>query len=306
MVLLTNREVMEKARAGGYAVGAFNVNNMEIVQGVVEAAKEAKSPVIIAATPGAIKYAGLNYIVNLVKTASELTPVPMTLHLDHGTDFDIAAKCIGAGFTSVMIDGSLLKFEENIAMTKKVVDIAHPKGVSVEAELGRLAGVEEYTVDEREAILTDPNVAEEFVDRTGVDALAVAIGTSHGAYKFKGEPKLDFERLKEIKERVDVLLVLHGASGVPEWAIEKARKYGAELPEPKGIPDESIRQAISLGIAKINIDTDVRLTLMASIREVLATQPKEFDPRKILGPAREAIKNVVKTKMELFGSAGKA
>jgi fructose-bisphosphate aldolase class II len=306
MDLLTNKEVMEKARAGGYAVGAFNVNNMEIVQGIVEAAKEAKSPVIIAATPGAIKYAGLNYIVNLVKTASETSLVPMTLHLDHGTDFDIAWKCIGAGFTSVMIDGSLLKFEENIAVTKKVVDIAHPKGVSVEAELGRLAGVEEYTVDEREAILTDPNVAKEFVDRTGVDALAVAIGTSHGAYKFKGEPQLDFERLKEIKERVDVLLVLHGASGVPEWTIEKARKYGAELPGAKGIPDESIRQAVSMGIAKINIDTDLRLALMSAIREVLATQPKEFDPRKILGPGREAIKKVVKAKMELFGSAGKA
>jgi fructose-bisphosphate aldolase class II len=306
MVLLTNKEVMEKARAGGYAVGAFNVNNMEIVQGVVEAASEEKSPLIIAVSPGAIKYAGINYIVNMIKTASELTSVPMTLHLDHGTDFEIAAKCIGAGFTSVMIDGSLLKFEDNIALTKKVVDIAHSKGVSVEAELGRLAGVEEYTVDEREAILTDPNAAEEFVDRTGVDALAVAIGTSHGAYKFKGEPKLDFERLEKIKEKIDVLLVLHGASGVPEWAIEKARKYGAELPGAKGIPDESIRRAISLGIAKINIDTDLRLALMASIREVLATQPKEFDPRKILGPAREAIKNVVKAKMELFGSAGKA
>jgi len=304
--LLTNKEVMEKARAGGYAVGAFNVNDMEILQGVVEAAKEEKSPVIIAVSPGAIKYAGINYIVNLIKTASELTPLPMTLHLDHGTDFETAAKCIGAGFTSVMIDGSLLKFEENIALTKKVIDIAHPRGVSVEAELGRLAGVEEYTVDEREAILTDPDSAKEFVDRTGVDALAVAIGTSHGAYKFKGEPKLDFERLKEIKEKVDVLLVLHGASGVPEWAIEKAKKYGAELAGAKGIPDESIRRAISLGIAKINIDTDLRLALMASIREVLATQPKEFDPRKILGPAREAIRNVVKAKMELFGSAGKA
>ena len=304
--MLTNKEVMEKARAGGYAVGAFNVNDMEILQGVVEAAKEEKSPVIIAVSPGAIKYAGINYIVNLIKTASELTPLPMTLHLDHGTDFETAAKCIGAGFTSVMIDGSLLKFEENIALTKKVIDIAHPRGVSVEAELGRLAGMEEYTVDEREAILTDPDSAKEFVDRTGVDALAVAIGTSHGAYKFKGEPKLDFERLKEIKEKVDVLLVLHGASGVPEWAIEKAKKYGAELAGAKGIPDESIRRAISLGIAKINIDTDLRLALMASIREVLATQPKEFDPRKILGPAREAIRNVVKAKMELFGSAGKA
>lgn len=306
MALLTNKEVLETARTGGYAVGAFNINNMEILQAVVEAAKEEKSPVIIAATSGAIKYAGLNYIATMVKTASELTPVPMTLHLDHGTDFDTAAKCIGAGFTSVMIDGSPLDFEGNIALTKKVVEIAHPKEVSVEAELGRLAGVEEVAVKEREAILTDPNAAKEFVDRTGIDVLAVAIGTSHGAYKFKGEPKLDFERLKEIREKVDVLLVLHGASGVSEEMVEKARKYGAELAGAKGIPDESIRQAISLGIAKINIDTDLRLALMTSVREALATQPKEFDPRKILGPAREAIKEVVRAKMRLFGSAGKA
>jgi fructose-bisphosphate aldolase class II len=306
MPLLTNKEVLEAARAGGYAVGAFNINNMEILQAVVEAAKEEKSPVIIAATPGAIKYAGLDYIVAMVETASELTPVPMTLHLDHGTDVDIVARCIEAGFTSVMIDGSSLNFEENIALTKKVVEIAHPKGVSVEAELGRLAGVEEVAVEEREVILTDPDAAKEFVDRTGVDALAVAIGTSHGAYKFKGEPKLDFERLREIREKVDVLLVLHGASGVPEEIVEKARKYGAELVGAKGIPDDSIRRAISLGISKINIDTDIRLALMTSVREVLATQPKEFDPRKILGPAREAIKEVVRAKMRLFGSAGKA
>jgi fructose-bisphosphate aldolase class II len=306
MALLTNKEVLEKARAGRYAVGAFNVSNMEILQGVVEAAKEERSPVIIAATPGAIKYAGLNYIVAMAKTASELTQIPMTLHLDHGTDFDTVAKCIEAGFTSVMIDGSSLNFEENIALTKKVVEIAHPKGVSVEAELGRLAGVEEVAVKEREAILTDPNAAKEFVDRTGVDALAVAIGTSHGAYKFKGEPKLDFERLEEIMEKVDALLVLHGASGVSQNTIEKARKYGAELPGAKGVPDEDIRQAISLGITKINIDTDLRLALMATMREVLATNPKEFDPRKILGPAREAIKEVVRAKMRLFGSAGKA
>jgi fructose-bisphosphate aldolase class II len=306
MPLLTNKEVLEAARAGGYAVGAFNINNMEILQAVVEAAKEEKSPVIIAATPGAIKYAGLDYIVAMVETASELTPVPMTLHLDHGTDVDIVARCIEAGFTSVMIDGSSLNFEENIALTKKVVEIAHPKGVSVEAELGRLAGVEEVAVEEREVILTDPDAAKEFVDRTGVDALAVAIGTSHGAYKFKGEPKLDFERLREIREKVDVLLVLHGASGVPEEIVEKARKYGAELVGAKGIPDDSIRRAISLGICKINIDTDIRLALMTSVREVLATQPKEFDPRKILGPAREAIKEVVRAKMRLFGSAGKA
>jgi fructose-bisphosphate aldolase class II len=230
----------------------------------------------------------------------------MSLHLDHGEDFEIVSKCIEAGFTSVMIDGSFLKFEDNIAIAKRVVDFAHSKGVSVEAELGRLAGVEEKTVEEKEAVLTDPDVARDFVKRTGVDALAVAIGTSHGAYKFKGEPKLDFERLKSINEKVDVPLVLHGASSVPPWIIEKAQKYGAELAGARGIPEEHIRKAISLGITKINIDTDLRLAFTATVREVLANSPKEFDPRKILGPAKEAMKEVVRGKMRLFGSSGKA
>jgi len=205
-----------------------------------------------------------------------------------------------------MIDGSHLKFEENVALTKRVVDLARPKGVSVEAELGRLAGVEESTVEEKEAVLTDPNAAKEFVERTGVDALAVAIGTSHGAYKFKGEPKLDFERLRLIHEKVNIPLVLHGASSVPAWIIEKAVKYGAELSGAKGIPEEHIRKAISLGIAKINIDTDLRLAFTATVREFLANSPKEFDPRKILGSAKEAMKEVVKGKMRLFGGSGKA
>jgi fructose-bisphosphate aldolase class II len=230
----------------------------------------------------------------------------MSLHLDHGEDVETVKKCLEAGFTSVMIDGSHLPFEENISLTKHVVDLAHQKGVSVEGELGRLAGIEEKTVAEREAVLTDPIEAEEFVRRTGVDALAVSIGTSHGAYKFKGEPKLDFERLKQIRERVDVPLVLHGASSVPQWIIEKATKYGAELAGAKGIPEDHIRKAIALGITKINIDTDLRLAFTATIREVLATSPKEFDPRKILGPAKEAMKEVVKAKMRLFGSSGKA
>ncbi|MCL6559778.1 MAG: ketose-bisphosphate aldolase, partial [Firmicutes bacterium] len=211
-----------------------------------------------------------------------------------------------AGFTSVMIDGSFLKFEENVALTKRVVDLAHPKGVSVEAELGRLAGVEEKTVEEKEAVLTDPDAACEFVKLTNVDALAVAIGTSHGAYKFKAEPRLDFERLKLIKEKLDIPLVLHGASSVPSWIIEKAVKYGAELGGAKGIPEEHIKKAISLGIAKINIDTDLRLAFTATVREVLSNSPKEFDPRKILGPAKEAMKEVVKGKMRLFGCSGKA
>jgi fructose-bisphosphate aldolase class II len=305
-MLVTNRDLMVPARRNAYAVGAFNVNNLEAVLAVAEAAAEEKSPAIVAVTPSAIKYAGLPYISRIVRTAAETTPVPMSLHLDHGEDFDVTSKCIGAGFTSVMIDSSHFKFEENITLTKRVVDIAHPKGVSVEAELGRLAGVEESTVEEKDAILTDPSVAKEFVERTGVDALAVAIGTSHGAYKFKAEPKLDFERLKLISEKVSLPLVLHGASSVPAWIIEKAAKYGAQLEGAKGIPEEHIQKAISLGIAKINIDTDLRLAFTATVREVLARSPKEFDPRKILGPAKEAMKQVIKGKMRLFGSSGKA
>ena len=297
---------MVPATGGKYAVGAFNVNNLEVVLAVAEAAAEERSPAIVAVTPSAIKYGGLAYLSKIVRTAAESSTVPLSLHLDHGEDFETASKCVGAGFTSVMIDGSHLSFEENIVVTKKVVDAAHPKGVSVEAELGRLAGVEEKTVEEKEAILTDPNVAKEFVDRTGVDALAVAVGTSHGAYKFKAEPKLDFERLKLIRTKVTVPLVLHGASSVPSWIIEKATKYGAQLGGAKGIPEDNIKKAISLGIAKINIDTDLRLAFTAAVREVLANSPKEFDPRKILGPAKEAMKEVVKSKMRLFGSSGKA
>jgi len=305
-MLVTNKDLLYPARQKTYAVGAFNINNLESLLAVVEAAVEEKSPVIVAVTPSAIKYAGLAYLAKIAKTAAEIAQVPMSLHLDHGENFETASKCIEAGFTSVMIDGSFLKFEENAALTKQVVDFAHPKGVTVEAELGRLAGVEESTVEEKEAVLTDPNAAKEFVERTGVDALAVAIGTSHGAYKFKAEPKLDFERLKFIKEKVDIPLVLHGASSVPQWIIEKAVKYGAELAGARGIPEEHIKKAISLGIAKINIDTDLRLAFTATIREFLANSPKEFDPRKILGPAKEAMKEVVKGKMRLFGSSGKA
>jgi len=304
-MLVTNKDLMIPARRSGYGVGAFNVNNLEAVLSVVEAAVEEKSPAIVAVTPSAIKYAGLPYISKIVRTAAELAPVPLSLHLDHGEDFETASKCVGAGFTSVMIDGSHLKFEDNIVLTKRVVDVAHPKGVSVEAELGRLAGVEESTVEEKDAILTDPAVAKDFVERTGVDTLAVAIGTSHGAYKFKAEPKLDFERLKLISKNVSLPLVLHGASSVPAWIIEKAAKYGAELGGAKGIPEENIQKAISLGIAKINIDTDLRLAWTAAVREVLANSPKEFDPRKILGPAKEAMKQVVKGKMKLFGSTEK-
>jgi len=303
-MLVTNKEILSTAQGEGYAVGAFNINNLETLLAVVEASVEERSPVIVAVTPSAIKYAGLKYLVRMVKAATESASVPMSLHLDHGTDVETASKCVDAGFTSVMIDGSHLNFEENISLTKRVVDLAHSRSVSVEAELGRLAGVEESTVEEKEAILTDPDAAKEFVERTTTDALAVAIGTSHGAYKFKAEPKLDFERLKAIRQKVKVPLVLHGASSVPPWIIRKATKYGAELAGAKGIPDNHIKKAISLGITKINIDTDLRLAFTATIREVLANSPKEFDPRKILGPAKEAMKEVVKSKMHLFGSSG--
>lgn len=305
-MLVTNRKIMSAAAAGGYAVGAFNINNLEILQAVTEAAVEEKSPVIVAVTPSAVKYGGLEYLVALVKVGAETISQPMSLHLDHGADVETVEKCVNAGFTSVMIDASRLDFEKNVATTKKVVDLASPKGVSVEAELGKLAGVEESTVEEKDAVLTDPDAAKEFVERTGVDALAVAIGTSHGAYKFKGEAKLDFERLKAIRGKVDMLLVLHGASSVPRWIIEKAQRYGAELAGAKGIPEDHIKRAIALGISKINIDTDLRLAFTGGVREVLATSPKEYDPRKILGPAKEAMKKVVKQKMQLFGSSGKA
>jgi fructose-bisphosphate aldolase class II len=305
-MLATNKDLLLPARKNAYAVGAFNINNLEGLLAIAEAATEERSPAIIAVTPSAIKYAGLAYLAKIARTAAESAPVPMSLHLDHGENYETASKCIEAGFTSVMIDGSFLKFEENVALTKRVVDLAHPKGVSVEAELGKLAGVEESTVEEKDAILTDPNAAKDFVERTRVDALAVAIGTSHGAYKFKAEPKLDFERLKLIQKNVNVPLVLHGASSVPQWIIEKACKYGAELAGAKGIPEEHIKKAISLGIAKINIDTDLRLAFTATVREVLASSPKEFDPRKILGPAKEAMREVVKGKMRLFGSSGRA
>ena len=305
-LLVTNKDLMVPARKKGYAVPALNVQNLESLTAVAEAAAEEKSPVILAITPSVIKYAGMPYIVGMAKTAAQLSAVPISIHLDHGEDYETAAKCIEAGFSSVMIDGSFLKYEENIAVTKKVVAIAHPKGVSVEAELGKLAGIEERSVEEKDAILTDPETAKEFVEKTGVDTLAVAIGTSHGAYKFKSESKLDIERLKTISQKVTIPLVLHGASSVPQWLIEKATKYGATLGNAKGIPEAEIRKAISLGIAKVNVDTDLRLAFTASVREALANSPKEFDPRKILGPAKDTMKQVAKSKMQLFGSSGKA
>jgi fructose-bisphosphate aldolase class II len=307
MALSTNKKLLNLAKKGGYAVGAFNINNLEILQAIVSAGEAERSPAIIAVSEGAIQYAGLPFIVSMARIASEWASIPLSLHLDHGKDLEVIRSCVENGFTSVMIDGSHLPFQENIDITKKVVEMASPRGVSVEGELGRLKGIEEkVSVSDQEAFLTDPQAAEEFVKKTGVDSLAVAIGTSHGAYKFKGESKLDFERLAEIGRRVDIPLVLHGASGVPKPILEKAERFGAKLPGAKGIPDEAIQRAISLGICKINIDTDLRLSFVGAIREVLTTKPEEFDPRKIIGPGREAIKQTVQSKMRLFGSSGKA
>ncbi len=284
MPLVSGKEILQAAQKGGYAVGAFNVNNMEIIQAIVEAAEEVKSPVLLQASQGAIKYAGLPYIVALVKTAAERASVPVALNLDHGTSFDQAMKCIRGGFTAVMIDGSHYPFDENVAIVKKVVEVAHAVGVSVEGELGRIGGTEDdISVDAKDAYMTTPEEAKKFADETGVDALAVAIGTAHGLYH--GEPKLDFERLAAIRELVDCALVLHGASGVP---------------------DEAIKKAVKIGVQKINIDTEIRLAFTQGVRKVITEQPKEFDPRKLLGPSKEAMKEVVKTKMRLFGSTGKA
>jgi fructose-bisphosphate aldolase class II len=307
MPLTTNKELLTLARRGGYAVGAFNINNLEILQAIVSAGEAERSPAIIAVSEGAIQYAGMPYLISMVRTAAAQTSTPISLHLDHGKDLEVIRSCINNGFTSVMIDGSEFAFEKNIEVTKKVIEMAKRKGVSVEAELGRLKGIEEkISVSEKEAFLTDPQAAEDFFQRTGVDALAIAIGTSHGAYKFKGEAKLDFERLKEIARKISIPLVLHGASGVPSAVLERAERFGAKLPGAKGIPDEAIQKAIGLGISKINIDTDLRLSFVGALREILATKPDEFDPRKILGPGRDAIKQTVQSKMRLFGSSGKA
>jgi fructose-bisphosphate aldolase class II len=307
MALITGKELLQKAKREKYAVGAFNINNMEILQAIMSAAQEEESPAIIAVSEGAIKYAGLTYLISMVGVAAGEVDVPLTLHLDHGRDLEVIRSCIESGFTSVMIDGSHLDFEENISITKKVGEMAHTKGVSVEGELGRLQGIEDgIDGGQRETFLTDPGAAREFVERTQVDSLAVAIGTSHGAYKFKGEVQLDFQRLHEIVDVSDVPLVLHGASGVPPAILEKSEKYGARIRGAQGVPDDSIREAIKIGISKINIDTDLRLSFVAGIREALTLQPQEFDPRRILGPARKAVEEIVRHKMKLFGSSGRA
>ncbi len=307
MPLMSLIDMYKPANEKYYAIGQFNVNNMEFVQSVMEAAEEMKSPAILAASTSALKYGGFDYLVDLVKIGAKLVSVPITLHLDHGATVEDAEKCINAGFTSVMIDASKQPYEENIRITQEVCKMAHPKHIAVEAELGMLGGIEDdVKVDEKDARLTDPDQAVDFVKRTKCDALAVAVGTSHGAYKFKGEAKLAFDRIDIIKKKTGIPLVLHGASGVPPELVEKATKYGAELPGAKGVPDEAYREAVKLGINKINIDTDLRLGWLGTVREQLALNPKVFDPRKILGPARDTVREIVKHKMQVIGSAGKA
>ena len=299
MALVTTKDMFAKALTQDYAVGAFNVNNMEIIQGIVEAAKEEKAPLILQVSAGARKYAKPVYLVKLVEAAIEDTGLDIALHLDHGEDFDICKKCVDDGFTSVMIDGSKHPFEENIRLTKEVVEYAHSKGVSVEAELGKLAGIEDnIKVDARNATFTVPEEAAEFVEKTGVDSLAVAIGTSHGAYKFKGTPFLDFERLEEIHKLIpDTPLVLHGASTVLPEFVEKCNEYGGNIPGAQGVPEDMIRTATKHGVCKVNIDTDLRLAMTAEIRKHFAEHPEDFDPRKYLGPARDAIKGMVQHKI---------
>ncbi|SHJ01223.1 class II fructose-1,6-bisphosphate aldolase [Lutispora thermophila] len=309
MPLVTSKEMFRKAYEGQYAVGAFNVNNMEIIQGIVDAAKEEQAPLILQVSAGARKYAKHIYLMKLVEAAVEDSGLSICLHLDHGEDFEICKACIDGGFTSVMIDGSKYPFEENIALTKKVVEYAHDKGVVVEAELGRLAGIEDaVNVSDRDATFTDPDQAVEFVERTGVDSLAIAIGTSHGAYKFKGEPKLDFERLEKISDMLPGFpLVLHGASTVLPEFVEQCNTYGGNVKGAQGVPEEMLLKAGKYGVCKINIDTDLRLAMTASIRKYLYENPSEFDLRKYLSPAREAIKNMVKHKMRnVLNCSGKA
>ena len=309
MSLVTTKEMFEKSMKEGFAIGAFNVNNMEIIQAIVDAASEAKSPVILQASSSAIKYAGIDYLMKMVEAATIVHPeLPIAIHLDHGPDFETCKMCIDAGFTSVMIDGSKYDFEENVKVTKEVVDYAHSKGVVVEAELGKLAGIEdEVNVDSKDAMYTDPEQAEEFVKRTGCDSLAIAIGTSHGAYKFKGEAKLRFDILKEIRKRIpNTPIVLHGASSVIPKLVEMCNEYGGDIPGAKGVPDEMLMEAGKLGVSKINVDTDLRLAMTAGIRKVFVEEPNAFDPRKYLTPARELIKETVKHKMvNVFGSSDK-
>jgi fructose-bisphosphate aldolase class II len=307
-MLIDTKKMFEDAYKGGYAIGAFNVNNMEIIQGIIGGCAEKKSPVIIQVSAGARKYANPIYLRKLIEAANEEHPeIPIAMHLDHGADADICRQCVDSGFTSVMIDGSHHGFEENIKLTKEVVDYAHSKGVVVEAELGKLEGVEDdVKVASGEGSYTDPDQAVEFVERTGVDSLAIAIGTSHGAFKFKGDPKLDFKRLAVITKKLEGFpLVLHGASTVIPEFVEKCNKYGGNIPGAKGVPEEMISQAAKTGVCKVNIDTDLRLAMTAMIRKEFVDNPANFDPRKYLGPARDAIKEMVMHKLDILGNVNR-
>ncbi len=309
MPLVTTKEMFEKSMKEHFAIGAFNINNMEFIQAITEAANEAKSPVILQVSSSAIKYAKINYLMKMVEAATQSTDIPIALHLDHGPDFETCKMCIDAGFTSVMFDGSKYDFEENVRLTKEVVDYAHAKGVVVEAELGKLAGVEDdVNVAEDDARYTDPLQAKEFVERTGCDSLAIAIGTSHGAYKFKGDAKLRFDILAKVKEQLpNTPIVLHGASSVIPALVEMCNQNGGNIPGAKGCPDEMLKQAGENGVSKINVDTDLRLAMTAQIRRVFNEDPSVFDPRKYLGAARDEIKATVAHKIQdVFCSANKA
>lgn len=309
MPLVTSTEMFKKAYDGGYAIGAFNVNNMEIIQGITEAAKEVNAPLILQVSAGARKYANHTYLVKLVEAAIQETGLPICLHLDHGDTFELCKSCVDGGFSSVMIDGSHFPFEENIKLTKQVVEYAHAKGVVVEAELGKLAGIEDaVNVSEKDSAFTDPNEVEEFVSKTGVDSLAIAIGTSHGAYKFKGEARLRFDILEEVQKRLPGFpIVLHGASSVLPQYVDMINQYGGNMPGAKGVPEEMLRKAASMSVCKINIDSDLRLGMTATIRKYFAENPSHFDPRQYLGPARAAIKEIVKNKIvNVLGCDGKA
>lgn len=311
MPLVTTKKMFEDAYKGGYAIGAFNVNNMEIIQGIVEAGKKLNAPLILQVSKGARAYANHIYLVKLVEAAVEESGLPIALHLDHGPDFETCKACIDGGFTSVMIDGSSLPYEENVALTKKVVDYAHAHGVVVEGELGQLAGVEdEVNVNAEDASYTNPDQVEDFVKRTGVDSLAIAIGTSHGAYKFKPgqKPQLRFDILEEVSKRLPGFpIVLHGASSVIPEFVEQINKYGGSMPDAIGIPEEMLRQAATMAVCKINIDSDLRLAMTAAIRKHFVEHPSDFDPRQYLKPARSAIEGMVEHKINtVLGCAGKA
>ena len=311
MPLVTTTEMFKKAYEGGYAIGAFNVNNMEIIQGITEAAKEVNAPLILQVSAGARKYANHTYLVKLVEAAEKETGLPIALHLDHGDSFELCKSCIDGGFTSVMIDGSHLPYEENVALTKKVVEYAHAHGVVVEGELGRLAGIEDaVNVSAEDASYTRPEEVVDFVTRTGVDSLAIAIGTSHGAYKFKPgqKPQLRFDILDEVSKKLPGFpIVLHGASSVIPEYVKMINDNGGNMPDAIGIPEDMLRQAARSAVCKINIDSDLRLAMTGSIRKYFAEHPEHFDPRQYLGPARAAIKDLVEKKIvNVLGCDGKA